>query len=241
MRPLIGILANKLIMEGGMFPGIERAYVNNDYVEAVLEAGGVPVLIPINTDVEAIRRQIEAMDGIVISGGYDVNPMCYGEEPTDKQGFTFPEIDEFDLEAVKYANELNKPMLGICRGLQIMNVAFGGTLYQDMSFNKEACVKHTQSAKRNDPTHTVETVKGTILNSILGDTNCINSFHHQSVKKVAEGFKVSAHAKDNVVEAIEMENKGFVVGVQWHPEMMVKNSEAMLNIFKTLVKESIKK
>lgn len=234
----VGILANMLIMEGGMFPGIERSYVNNDYVEAIVKAGGTPVLLPIIGNEEAIKSQIEGVDAIVISGGYDVNPLCYGEEPTEKQTFIFPERDEYELKAVKYAVELKKPILGICRGCQIINVLYGGTLYQDLSQIEGWYVKHVQSAKREVASHSAIVNENTKLHSMLGREVMINSYHHQAIKKVADGFVVSARAKDGVVEAIEKAGDEFIVGVQWHPEMMVDRYPVMLNLFKKLIEEA---
>lgn len=239
-RPLIGILGSILITEGGVFPGIERAYVNNDYVEAVEKAGGVPVIIPVVCDEKVIEGQIKNVDGVILSGGYDVNPLCYGEEPQQKLGFIFPKIDQYHLKALACCKKFDKPLLGICRGMQILNVAYGGTLYQDISYIDGCNIKHMQSSKRNAPGHNVEIAEGTCLYDILGSIAVTNSFHHQCIKKIAHGFKVAAVAKDGIIEAIENEEDAFTVGVQWHPESMVQDSEAMLGIFKELIQKSIK-
>lgn len=236
-KPLIGIVGNILIDEGGMFPGYKRSYVNDDYVQAVLMAGGIPFILPVILDSEAVKQQIAMVDGIVISGGYDVNPMVYGEEPTQKQGFLCPERDEFDIAVVKAAFELKKPTLGICRGMQILNAVAGGTLYQDLSQIEGCYIKHVQSSRPEVAGHNIEVFGETKLQSILGEKVVVNSFHHQAIKDLAKGFKVCAKAKDGVIEAIEMEEK-FVIGVQWHPEMMVRKSPEMLKLFKELVKVS---
>lgn len=235
-RPLVGIIGNLLIDQGGMFPGYERAYVNNDYVQAVTMAGGIPFILPLISDYESIKRQIESMDALIISGGYDVNPLIYGEEPIQQQGFLCPERDEYDIKVIKIALELNKPILGICRGLQILNAALGGTLYQDTSVIEEGCIKHQQSSRPDVASHTVNVIKGTRLYDMLGERVFTNSFHHQAIKKLAPGFKISARAKDGVIEAIEKED-GFVIGIQWHPEMMAKKDSKMLNLFKELIKQ----
>lgn len=239
-KTLIGIVGNLLIDQGGMFPGYERAYVNNDYVQSVKKAGGTPVILPIISDYETVKNQIEAMDSIIISGGFDVNPLIYGEEPSQKQGFLCPERDEYDLMVIKAAMELNKPILGICRGVQILNAALGGTLYQDLSQIEGCYIKHVQESKPDTAGHSVEIVKGTKLYSILGEKIITNSFHHQAIKDLAPGFKVAARSKDGVIEAIE-KDEGFVIGIQWHPEMMAgKDNKLMLNIFKTFVEISSK-
>lgn len=235
-KPLIGIIGNLLIDQGGMFPGYERAYVNNDYVQTVAMAGGTPFILPIISDFDTIKSQIKNMDALVISGGYDVNPLLYGEEPIQQQGFLCPERDEYDIKVIKAALELNKPILGVCRGLQILNVTLGGTLHQDTSQAEGSYIKHQQSSRPDVASHTVDVVKGTRLHDILGKSILTNSFHHQAVKEVAPGFKISARAKDGVIEAIEKED-GFVIAVQWHPEMMAKKDSKMLDLFKALIKQ----
>lgn len=239
MKPLIGILGNLFIMEGGMFPGSERAYVNNYYVEAVEKAGGVPIIIPVINDEEAIGYQIKNVDGIILSGGYDVNPQCYGEEPQQKLGFIFPEVDKYQLKVIEYGVNFKKPILGICRGMQMLNVAYGGALYQDLCYINGRSFKHMQNSKGNTPGHIVEIVEGSHLHDILGGEVITNSFHHQCIKSIAPGFKVTAIAKDGIIEAIEKEEGTFVLGVQWHPEMMIHDSLPMLNIFKELIQASI--
>jgi len=235
-RPIIGITGSLLIDEGGMFPGYERAYVNNDYVQSVVAAGGTPYIVPMVYEEEVIRAQIEMVDAVIISGGHDVNPLLYGEEPSQKLGAILPKRDTFDVAVIKIAIELKKPILGICRGHQIINVVNGGTLYQDLSLIDGCYIKHNQGALPSEATHTVEIVKGTKLNDILGEKALTNSFHHLAVKDLAPGFIASAVAKDGVIEAIEKMGEDFVIGVQWHPEMMAKNHPAMLEIFKKLIK-----
>ena len=240
IRPLIGILGSLLIKEGGMFPGMEMAYVNKHYVEAVEKAGGVPIIIPVVSDEEVVENQIKNVDGIILSGGYDVNPQCYGEEPLEQLGFILPEVDKCHIKVIEYCTKYKKPLLGICRGMQLINVAFGGTLYQDLSYIEGCSIKHMQNSKRNSATHTVETVEGSHLYDILGSKGMTNSFHHQSVKNIAPGFKITAVAKDGIIEAIESEEDVFILGIQWHPEDMVDDSVSMLNIFKKLINVSKK-
>jgi len=239
-KPVIGILGSIIIDKGGMFPGYERAYVNNDYIISVVKAGGVPVIIPVIEDEELIEEQIKNVDGIIISGGYDVNPLSYGDEPHEKLGFIYPKRDKFDICAVKAAYKLRKPILGICRGNQILNVAFGGKLYQDISLIDGAYIKHTQESQPGSIGHSVYVKKGTKLYDIFKDDIVTNSFHHQAVKDVAEGFSVSALSKDGIIEAIEKDGEDFIIGIQWHPEMMTAaGDENMIKIFEKLVEESI--
>lgn len=235
MKPIIGVLGNLIIMENGMFPGMERSYVNNDYINAVMKGGGVPLLVPVNTDEEVIRKQIEQVDGVLISGGWDVNPLLYGEEPKNDMTFIYPEVDTFDLIAVKIAIELNKPILGICRGLQILNVALGGTINQDIKLIDGCFIKHQQLAKRHIGTHSIDVLEGSKLEDVLGKSLHVNSYHHQSINKLGDGLKAIAYSKDNIIEAIEKEDEKFVVGVQWHPEMMVDFDDKMLDLFRKFI------
>lgn len=240
-RPIIGVTGSLIIDEGGMFPGYERAYVNNDYIQSVVMAGGVPFIIPMVYDENIIRTQLECVDALIISGGHDINPLMYGEEPSQKLGAILPKRDTFDAAVVKLAMEMKIPTIGICRGEQMLNVANGGTLYQDLSFIDGCYIKHNQGALPSTATHTTSIVEGTKLHAILGDTVMTNSFHHLAVKDVAPGFKVAALSKDGVVEAIEKEGEQFVIGLQWHPEMMAKDHPVMLKIFEKLIEEAKKK
>jgi putative glutamine amidotransferase len=218
-----------------MFPGMERAYVNYDYVQAITMAGAVPILLPVISDEQSIRKQIELVDGLLLSGGCDINPLCYNEEPCKELGFILPEVDEHQLAIVRIATELGKPMLGICRGIQILNVAFGGTLYQDV-LQVPTTIKHTQRTQRHVPGHTVNIVQDTIMSSIFNKTAILtNSFHHQAVKNVAPGFIVNARSEDGVIEGIERPGDVFTLGVQWHPEMMAGKYPDMLKLFRKFI------
>ncbi|MTI65758.1 MAG: gamma-glutamyl-gamma-aminobutyrate hydrolase family protein [Firmicutes bacterium] len=240
-RPLIGISAELKVDESGRFPGYRRVYVNEDYIKSVELVGGVPIIIPLTDNEENIKKCIERMDGLILSGGHDVTPLSYGEEPLQKLGNILPERDKFDLKLLKKAYELNKPILGICRGHQIINVFFGGNIYQDLSYIEGCKIKHDQYNLSNIVTHTVEVKENTILREVLGKEILTNSFHHQVIKDVAPGFIISAKAKDGVIEAIEKKGEQFILGVQWHPEMMaVKKDENMLKVFKKLIKVSSK-
>ncbi|MBZ4663722.1 MAG: putative gamma-glutamyl-gamma-aminobutyratehydrolase [Caloramator sp.] len=237
MRPVIGVLGNILIMEGGILPGIERAYVNYDYIDAIIKVGGVPYIVPMNLEEEIIAKQISLLDGLILSGGFDVNPLLYGEQPSKHQDYTYPEIDEFYLKSINFALDKNIPILGICKGMQMLNVALGGSLYQDISQVEGSYIKHVQSAKRSTPTHSVSFNKGSKLYEIFGEKTFINSYHHQCVKKLGQGLMAVAFSDDNIVEAIELEGKDFVVGVQWHPEMMVQNPKSnMIKLFEEFIK-----
>ncbi|KXB67859.1 peptidase C26 [Parvimonas sp. KA00067] len=240
MKPVIGISGSILINKGNAFSGYRRSYVNQDYVEAVLRAGAIPFIIPFNEDLEATREMVEKVDGIILSGGHDVNPYYYGEDPMLKIGELFPERDVFDMELYKTAIELKKPIFGICRGYQIINVINGGTLYQDLSYADFVKIKHDQVDNPAQATHFVELEEGTFLKNILGEKYKVNSFHHQILKDVAPGFKVVAKSSDGVIESIEkITEDNFVIGVQWHPEMLSASNEKSQEIFNEFVKKVI--
>lgn len=241
-RPIIGISASIIIDSGGIFPGYHRSYVNEDYVLSVVKNGGIPLILPVTDNKEVINGYFDTIDGLILSGGHDVNPLEYNEEPRGKLGDIFPLRDQFDFELIKKAKSKNIPILGICRGFQIMNVFHKGSLWQDLSYAGDNLLKHSQGHTPSLVTHTVSIKANTKLSQIFKcDSMLVNSFHHQVVKDVAPHFVVSAQASDGVVEAIEHENYRFVVGVQWHPEMLHKSVAKMNLLFKALIEESLKK
>ena len=240
-KPLIGITGNIFIdAHDNMFPGIHRAYTNNDYVKAIEKAGGIPIILPLILNEEDVEAQVEAMDGILLTGGYDVHPQFYGEEPMEKLGFVLQERDKHEIELIKSAMEMKKPIFGICRGIQILNVALGGSLYQDISYIDGSNIKHMQNSLKGSPSHTVDILKGTKLFEELGEKTLTNSLHHQALKEPAEGLEITALSKDGVVEALEYSGDNYVLAVQWHPEMMFENYPKMLKLFERLVAESQK-
>ncbi|WP_339253037.1 gamma-glutamyl-gamma-aminobutyrate hydrolase family protein [Sporosarcina sp. FSL W8-0480] len=217
MKPTIGITSN-----------IDSTahMLQNTYIQAVIASGGIPFVIP--TGVESDVEQITTLlDGLIISGGGDVNPLLFNEEPLPQLGNVTPERDSIELELLRHMLKLDKPILGICRGHQLLNVALGGTLYQDIiSQNTNPILQHNQNAKREHQSHAVHIEKGTILESIAAtDKILVNSFHHQALKDVPSPLIVSGKASDGIVEAIESTNHHFVVGVQWHPEALMQNAD----------------
>jgi len=234
-KPFIGITADYFISQEGLYVGQERFFSAKDYVDAVLEAGGIPVIVPIINKESDLLQIIDQLDGIILSGGHDVNPIYYGEEPSKHVGFTYTPRDLCELFIVKAAIEKDMPILGISRGQQIMVVAFGGKLYQDISENEKAYINHMQNANINDIGHYVNIVPGTRLHRIFDtDRLLVNSFHHQAAKSVPNNFIVAATSSDGVIEAIEHKNKP-IMAVQWHPEMMIKKHPIMLRLFEEFV------
>lgn len=243
-RPLIGVTCNydyrdTVGMASAMgICGQDWNFVAGDYIYILEKAGATPVLIPRCDQFETIIPLLEQLDGILISGGHDVGPERYGAFPKGYCGTIIPQRDEFDLAVTQYAFEHNKPILGICRGIQILNVARGGTLYQDLE--KEGDFEHHFGDKypRNVAWHRVMLTGDSLLRSILGEDEIkVNSFHHQAVHNPGEGVKIIAHSSDGVPEGIEVEGFRFALAVQWHPEMMY-DSEQQLKIVKAFVAAS---
>jgi len=235
-KPIIGISGSIIIMEGGRFPGYRRSYVNEDYVRSVSQAGGVPYILPMIEDEKLIEAQVESIDALVLSGGHDVDPMNYGEEPLQKLGLTLPERDSYDSKLIEYAMKRGIPILGICRGMQIMNVHLGGTLYQDLDYIEGCSVKHDQYRYPELATHKVYVTEGSKLSSVFNKEVMTNSFHHLAVKEVASDLKVVAQSSDGLVEGFEHGSYPYLVGVQWHPEMMAaKGHEQMKALFASLI------
>ncbi|WP_297206554.1 gamma-glutamyl-gamma-aminobutyrate hydrolase family protein [uncultured Brachyspira sp.] len=241
MKPIIGISGSLLsIQSNDEFAGYERAYVNDDYVFSVTRSGGVPYIMPIVDDEEDIRIQLSHVNGIILSGGYDIDPIYWNEELHHKLGRIFPRRDEYELKLIKYALEMKKPILGICRGLQILNVYFGGSLYQDLSLIENCYIKHNQSAKPYEATHSFITEEGSVIRDIVGEKVRVNSYHHLAIKDLGSNLKATGYSEDDIIESIEyMENGSFVLGVQFHPEMMHAHHNFALNIFKRLIYVSL--
>lgn len=220
--PRIGISANR---RDGL------SCIAETYVQAVLDAGGAPVLIPAITDIKALTVLVSELDGLVMSGGGDINPLYLHEEPIPQLQDVDTPRDEYDLILLRLAANRQIPIMGICRGHQIMNVAFGGSVYQDIhSQTDHPLLKHSQTLAREYPSHTVTLEPGTNrLRTILKDKEqiLVNSFHHQAVKEVAPGFRATATAPDGINEAMENTEKP-IFGVQWHPEAMAPQGDEQM-------------
>jgi putative glutamine amidotransferase len=223
MKPVIGLTCSI---------DSQKHFLNNDYAEAIIRAGGFPLVIPMGTESDIVQFA-GMVDGLMMTGGNDPNPHLFGQDPHPKLGEVTPERDALEVELARHFLYLNKPILGICRGMQIMNVAVGGTLYQDISQHKAELIQHEQDAPREHASHYVQVEEGSLLYRLAGENRItVNSFHHQAVRDVAPSFVVSGIASDGIIEAIESRRHRFVLGVQWHPEgMAMKGDPLSIKIF----------
>ncbi|MBC7083406.1 MAG: gamma-glutamyl-gamma-aminobutyrate hydrolase family protein [Firmicutes bacterium] len=236
MRPLVGVTCSS--SSSNEASESKRYTLPHDYVYALTRAGGEAVILPAG-DGESAIRLASALDGILLSGGADLDPRHFGEDPHPRLGHIDPERDEFELALVRAAIQAGTPILAICRGIQVLNVAMGGTLYQDIPSQVNGAIKHRQDAPRYHASHKVVVERHSKLAGMVGAGDVlVNSFHHQAVREVAPGFFVSARSTDGVVEGIESAHDLFVVGVQWHPECMTDQYPAMLEIFAAFVAEA---
>ena len=236
-KPIIGITSSHE-KENGL-RNYHRTTVSIDYTKGVIEGGGIPIVIPTTGDIEIIKEQLNLIDGLILSGGPDINPIYYGEDFKEKIGVISPERDDNEIKILKEFLKTEKPILGICRGHQLLNVYFGGTLYQDLSYFEMEPLKHRQDLYPELEIHNVAIEKNSILEKLYGESIRTNSFHHQAVNKLGKGFKVIARSSDGIVEAIEKIDHKFCLGIQWHPEMMVaRGNKDMIKIFKLLIEKS---
>ena len=231
-KPLIGISTGYSASEN-------TASVRYTYVDAVVNAGGIPVLLPLAKDSLAAAEAIERVDALILSGGEDVHPFYYGEEPASALGGVNVARDKSDRWLLQTAVKLGKSVLGICRGEQLTNVTFGGTLYQDIpsQYPNRPAVQHNQRFGGAEPVHHVNVAKDSRLYEIMQQEQlAVNSFHHQAIKEVAPDFKVVATAPDGVVEAIEGFPKYNILAVQWHPEYFAQQGDKQwIRLFEDLV------
>jgi putative glutamine amidotransferase len=227
MKPIVGITASVIDT---------RLQVKETYLQAILSNGALPVVMAYASDADQIDGYLRRVDGLLISGGADVDPAYYGEEPLPVLGKIFPARDRFEIALIREAARRDIPILAICRGMQVVNVAMGGSLYQDVSLYRPDVLQHMQPSAYHVPTHTVEIAPDTQLHRIMGRTEIrTNSMHHQSVKEPAPGFVVSAKAKDGVIEAIESPSHRFFLAVQWHPEELAAHDPMAQRLFRAWI------
>ncbi|MEO4053310.1 gamma-glutamyl-gamma-aminobutyrate hydrolase family protein [Solibacillus sp. CAU 1738] len=227
MKPIIGLT---------MHTGDNKLEINNTYINSVELAGGIPLCIPhiAGNDIEPILNRI---DGLILIGGHDVDPILFGQEPHRKLGAFHTHRDTSDLDLFHAAFKKNMPILAICRGHQVLNVAFGGTLIQDIDSQWEQPIAHIQSSIRHEVTHSVN-ITGEKLLSIFGSSSIrTNSFHHQAIDQLGEGLISAGLASDGINEAIEHPEHPFCIGVQWHPEALAPAGDThSIKLFEAFIK-----
>lgn len=207
------------------------------YCTAIVNAGGVPVILSVPYWRSAIHSLMHRLDGLLVSGGnFDIHPRYYGERPLRALGEVQPRRTRFELAIIRLALENDWPILGICGGLQAINVALGGTLYQDIATQLPNAVEHQQAAKKATGGHAIRIQPGTLLNRIFRRKNLeVNTTHHQAIKRLGTGLLINATAEDGLIEGVESPRHSFVLGVQWHPEAMHRKLVAQQSIFRFFV------
>lgn len=229
MKPVIGVTSN-------LNDGLLSLSMSN--IHALTEAGGVPMILPNLLDEATIDVLAQKLDGLLLTGGGDIDPTLFGEEPHKYLGSITPERDFFEIRLIRKMLQDDKPILAICRGCQIVNIAVGGDMYQDIYSQLDGTLlQHSQKAPRWHGSHFIDIVAGSMLHQIIKDQKIrVNSFHHQAVRRVPAPFKVCATSSDGVIEAFESTQHSFMLAVQWHPECMVeKNDQPSKEIFQAFV------
>ncbi|WP_409291918.1 gamma-glutamyl-gamma-aminobutyrate hydrolase family protein [Peribacillus sp. SCS-37] len=236
-KPIIGISATTMNISG-----FDSIYLHYSYAESIMAAGGIPVVLP-SGPAGLTEGMVELCDGICLSGGEDVDPYYFGAEPHPKLGKVVPDRDEAELGMIRHARLRGIPIFGICRGIQVLNIALGGTIIQDIESERPKSIKHTQLAPRGSASHSISIDRNSRLFRAAGrDVIRVNSFHHQAIEKIADELVVTASATDGIIEAVESRDfsKGWMSAVQWHPEDMAKTDEVMNALFAEFVSECIK-
>ncbi|SDN19345.1 gamma-glutamyl-gamma-aminobutyrate hydrolase family protein [Alkalicoccus daliensis] len=237
LKPVIGVLPlyDEEKESYWMLPG---------YMKGIEEAGGIPVMLPLTADKEVIGQLAEMYDGFLFTGGHDISPTLYGEDPLDVCGPLCLERDEMEKILFFRLLELNKPILGICRAIQLFNALLGGTLYQDLptQLKTELKLVHKQSPPYHQPSHRVYIPKDNFLYQLIQEEDIlVNSYHHQAIKNLSSQLTPQAEAEDGIIEAAAMTEKRFVLAVQWHPEFSYQKDAFNHRLFAALVKAAEKK
>jgi putative glutamine amidotransferase len=244
LKPLIAITGTRRLLDMKL-PGPQLLTVSltDDYAHGVEHAGGLPLVIPFLEDAATVHAIAERVDGLLLSGGEDVDPALYNDQPRLGLGNVMPHRDWLELELIRAMRAQNKPILGICRGMQVLNAALGGTLYQDLPREWRGKIQHSQQAPRAHASHTVRVEPGSRMASLLGATEVrTNSFHHQAVKVLADGLVPVAWDEEGLIEGAEMPGDDeFVVAIQCHPENLWRTQPEFVGLFRGLVEASTKR
>lgn len=231
MKPVIGIAA--------CGSTDNRQFVTEAYIEAVSRTGGIPLILPILDDAAILTDYLQICDGFLFCGGRDITPLLFGEELLTDRGGTDLFTDRFHLALMQKVLHAKRPVLAICRGMQVMNLALGGSIYQDLSLRPSPTLQHMQiSGSRKDPCHKITVSQNSMLSDFLGTHANVNSFHHQCLHFIPPQIRPVATASDGVVEAIEIPGHPFALGVQWHPEVLLSLDPGMKKLFSTLTERA---
>lgn len=237
-RVLVGVPTQTLQAIDGIPTGLPDSWVmSTRYLTALAQAGAVPIMVPLMDDDEAtVRAVYDRLDGVFLAGGVDVHPSTYDEEESPLLGRTDAPRDTVELALARWAVADGKPLLGVCRGLHVLNVALGGTLYQDVTADFPGAIKHDyfpgQGFARDHLAHDIDVAAGSRLASALGaGRSLINSMHHQGIRELGRGLRPSALAPDGLIEAIELGDDAYCVAVQWHPEALSEHDPATAALF----------
>ena len=230
MLPIIGIIASA--------KDVDDLTSTTTYPKAIEEAGGIPIVLPCGDNLETYDHFLEICDGFMFTGGCDIRPARYGEETLPECGSIQDHRDIIELAFFEKAIKTDKPLIAICRGIQLVNVGLGGTLYQDIPSQIGTNIAHKQSEGRFEPSHSVNIIENTPLHDMTGGkaTMMANSFHHQAIKELGHGLAVMARAEDGIIEAVYMPEKPYVRAYQWHPERLWQIDADNLAIFTEFVK-----
>ena len=213
-----------------------KQFVTDAYIQAVKSSGGLPIVLPLVKSKTVIQEYVSLCNGFLFCGGGDITPLLFGQEPDYGIGSTDITLDLFQIRLMKEIIKAEKSVLAICRGMQILNVACGGTIYQDLNQLDMETINHMQtSLSRRDISHKVFFKPKTRLHRMLGDFAYTNSFHHQAIDRLGSGLIISGATGDNIIEAIELPSHTFTVGVQWHPESMLDSAQNMKQLFHALI------
>ena len=229
LKPLIGVMP---LWDDDK----ESVWMLPGYLEGIRQAGGIPVILPFTSENDELEQLAKMCDGFLFTGGHDVSPELYSEKPVDDSVICCKDRDEMESWYLKYAISSDKPLLGICRGIQFINAALGGTLYQDLPTQHPSGIDHHQKPPYDIPVHTVSIVKDSPLGKLL-DTEqlSVNSYHHQAVKDLSPRLKAMAISTDGLIEAVFMPEHRFLWAVQWHPEFSYLTDINSRKIFKAFI------